>query len=184
MTLLIMSLSLIFIIPSALIVERFDAWKELINSNFECNIVILLIGIVITSLFQWNCVAITNYVEPVLVGSVSLTSSVVIYLASVAASGVTLTICNCTQFNGNIDYNTDNRQMKSIRHHCDSSKNSLPTDCPCFDNVTNEFVGKFANIHIIGVSMILIGMLLYAYVKYKGNHVSVKCCDTTWYVYK
>ena len=155
-----MFLSLLFIVPCGLIVEGFEAWRALGEDfDFECNILVVLFGVILTCSYQWNVVSLTSYVEPVLVGVGSQLKSVFTYVASVLVSGTILFICNCV----NLD---DDEQ-----HDCKSSKNKYP-DCPCFDNTSNQFTGKFGPMHIVGVILVLGGMIAYAYVKYKSKHVT------------
>lgn len=145
-----MLLSLIFILPASLIVEKPKAFNDLIqNYGIYCNLIILIIGIIVTLLMQWNVVALTSKVEPVLIGTLQQSKGIWTYLVSLIVGGVAFkNICGCTM------------DIKCGKDY---------PSCPCFKNVDNEFVGDFAIPHIIGVIAIILGMIYYTVLKYKNN---------------
>ena len=76
-----MLLSLIFILIAALIVEKPKASIDLMdNYGVTCNVMILMIGIIVTLLMQWNVVALTSKVEPVLIGTLQQSKDIWTYI--------------------------------------------------------------------------------------------------------
>lgn len=76
-----MLLSLIFILIAALIVEKPKASIDLMdNYGVTCNVMILMIGIIVTLLMQWNVVALTSEVEPVLIGELQQSKGIWTYI--------------------------------------------------------------------------------------------------------
>ena len=95
-TCLQMLLSLIFILPASLIAEKPKALRALsANYGAMCNSVIVAIGIVVTLLCQWNVVALTTKIEPVLIGTLQQSKGILKYIVSLMLGGTRLRICGC-----------------------------------------------------------------------------------------
>jgi len=148
-TCLKMLLSLLFILPAALIVETHTAFVDLTrNFGLGCNVWVLCIGVILTLLMQWNVVALTSKVEPVLIGTLQQSKGIWVYLASLIIGAATLKLCEC-----------------EVELKCGKDYPS----CPCFKNPQDAFHGDFAIPHVVGVVAILLGIVYYSALKYKGS---------------
>ena len=156
-TIIKMFMSLFMILIAGLCYEKPHAFKELShNYGKKCNTVQLIIGIMFTTLLQWNVVALTGHVESVLIGVAQQSKTIWVFLLSLIIGGTSLHVCKCDTSLGNDG-------------HCDAD--NYPK-CPCFSNAKDAFHGTYAPYHIIGVIFIFIGLIYYMYLKYRYKNVT------------
>merc|ERR1712130_557206 len=111
---------------------------------------VLMIGIIVTLLMQWNVVVLTTKVEPILIGTMQQSKGIWTYLVSLFVGGLTLKVCACQN---NLKCGKD-----------------YPA-CPCLKEAEDIFHGNFAGAHIVGVAGIVLGMVYYTFLKYKNKTI-------------
>eukprot|EP01083_Nonionella_stella_P313363 1124621_1 len=152
LTCLKMLLSLIFIFPPALIVEKPKAFSDITaNYGTVCNVNVLVLGMIITLLMQWNVVALTSKVEPLIIGTLQQSKGVWVYIVSWIVGGAMVAVCSC--------------------HHALKCGKDYPS-CPCYKDPEDAFHGEFAAPHIVGVICIVLGMIYYTVLKYYNKTVT------------